>query len=228
MGRRLSPKQLREFKKIIQGKRVLDVGDENSQFLAMEFARFAKTWTVVGRPAPPSATAQLPPSVTVVPDSFEKWTERPAPTEFDVIVLPFPSPAATGDAQCLEWAEEDQMMVVFADPQDDSVAGSPDFWKLAREQRVQRDDRDPWSRMMVFQKTAAKSKKEEPAHKGSFPKKGKRYKLVPGFRWPGKLPGTPTPIVEISKNWEKNAGPAKIIGTGEVLRLHGYDLGAPM
>lgn len=220
MEKRPGSQQLKILKKIIQGKRVLDVGDKNSPFLATKLARYAKTWTVVGRPPPSLMIKPLPDHVMIVTEPFETWTNCPPPSEFDVILLPFPSPSMSYDAQCLKWMAAEQVVIFFGHPQDDDAYGSPSFWQLARNLVVQQEEKALGSRMIVFRKS------DPYIFKHPYPQKGDRYRLVPSFRWPGKQRSQRPPIVEMIKDWGRNSGPAKIIGSEDVLWLHTYDLGA--
>lgn len=228
MGRRLSPQQLKSFKEIIRNKRVLDVGNEQSPFLAAEFARYARSWTMVGRTPTLPMGESLPTNIVVVAQSFDTWLERPLPSDFDVILLSFPSPSSNQDSKCIEWSTTEHMIVFFGHPTDDSISGSPEFWKLISTLDIQRDERDIWSRMILIRKSTPAKTDKPHLQRDPYPKKGDRYRLVASFRWPDKKPGERPPIVEVVKNWEKNSGPAKIIGSGEILRLRKHDLGAPM
>ena len=231
MARRLSPNQLKAFKEIIHGKRILDIGDRTSQFLAEEFARYTKSWTVIGR-TQPHLVAELPSNVCVIPDPFNAWQNRPPPTDFDVVLFPSPSPSLTQDADCLEWTTPEQTIIFFGHPTDETIDGSPSFWKLlhqlklVKELVIQRDEKDLWSRFLVMHKALEET--EKAVHHGSFPKRGERYRLANSCKWPGKKPGDKPPVVEIAKNWDRAAGPAKMIERGEVIHLHKADLGSPM
>lgn len=225
MARRLSPQQLKIFKEIIRDKRILDVGDKTSQFLAEEFARYVKAWTVVGR-KPPAFLKDFPPHVTIVEETFDLCSNRLSPSDFDVIVFPFSSPASKQDVCCLEWALAEHVILFFCHPKDDTVSGSPSFWKLIRTLTIEHEEKDFWSRLLVIQKKSSLSKTQTSSR--ALPKGGERYRLVRTFKWPGKKPGEKPPTVEITKNWEKGSGPAKMIATGEVIHLHTYDLASPM
>lgn len=230
--RRLSPKQLDAFRELVRGKRVLDVGGATSPFLASEFARYAAEWVVVGRP-PPELRAPLPPSVTVRSHPYDvAGPSQLTAEDFDVLLFPFPSLKGTQEAACLEDAGLDQVVVVFGLPDPDTSCGSLRFWQLAEGFERCRDDSDAWSRMLVMRRPRPKVDEEgdEPGPMDGvegrkYPKKGERYRLVPSFRWPGKKPGGRPPIVEITRDWTKAAGPAKVIGLGEVWRLRKPDLG---
>lgn len=236
MARRISPQQLKFFKETIQGRRVLDVGNANSQFLAEEFARYAAAWVVVGRAPPPSLSDSLKDRLRVIPEAFGAWTDRPPPSDFDVIVLPSPSPSSTQGLECLQWAGPQNVIVFFGDPKEDDACGSPEFWQYARRLRTQRDERDLWSRMLVLEKpeelsgesTAESAEAGASESHGHFPKKGERYRLAPNARWPGKEPGEHPPVVEITRHWERKSGPAKIVSKGDVIHVRKADLGAKM
>src|SRR3990167_9120091 len=118
MSRRLSPKQLNIFHELIHGKHILDVGDENSQFLATEFARYSRSWIVVGRTSP---TQNPLPHTTFIPEKFDAWNERPDPESIDRILLAFSSPDLAYDVACLQWATPKHTIIFFGDPTDDKA-----------------------------------------------------------------------------------------------------------
>lgn len=233
--RRLSPKQLEAFRELVRAKRVLDVGDATSPFLASEFARYAKDWVVIGRP-PPQLRAPLPGNVIVRTHPYDATGLSQLDAEdFDVILLPFPSLKGTQEAACLEDVGLEQVVVIFGLPDPDTSCGSLRFWQLAEAFERTRDDSDAWSRMLVIRRPRPEGVAEEGelgpmdgVEGRKYPKKGDRYRLVPSFRWPGKKPGERPPVVEITRNWTKAAGPAKVIGLGEVWRLRKADLGQEM
>lgn len=227
--RRLSPKQLEAFRELIRGKRVLDVGDAMSPFLASEFARYSERWVTVGRP-PPELRAPLPTSVTVNTHPYDAATaSHLRALNFDVLLFPFPSLKGTQEAACLGDAGLEQTVVVFGLPDPDTSCGSLRFWKIAEGFERVRDDSDAFSRMLVMRLPQPGSEDEEgdelEEEGKKYPQKGERYRLVPSFRWPGKKPGERPPVVEIARNWTKAAGPAKVIGLGEVWRIRKADLG---
>jgi hypothetical protein len=240
MSRRLSPAQLSILKEAVRGRRVLDVGDERSQFLASEFAPYAKAWTIIGRSAPEDFTAQHP-QIKVMPEKFDECNPRPDPTEVDMVLLPFPSPSLNYDLECLQWTLPYHVVLIFCHPKDEAESGSPGFWKFMKSMTIQEDQRDMWSRLIVMQKPPSLTEPPPPSEEseedeeeakeeshGHFPKKGHRYRLAAGFRWPDKKPGERPPIVEITSHWTKGSGPVKILGTGAVLRVRKSDLGAAM
>lgn len=232
MPRRLSPAQLKSLRDMIRRRRVLDVGHPGSQFIGAEFSRYSASWTVVGRNIPAAHAATPPHNLAVVPQTFDTWTERPPPTEFDVVILPFPSNDHPQDAACLEWSTHPQVIVFFGHPSDNALCGSPGFWDLAGKLKPDSDARDLWSRMMVMHKPSPEEEKEEEdEHEGGHghhPKKGERYKLASSFKWPDKKPGDKAPIVEIMKDWTKGSGTAKIVGKGDVIHVRKTELAAKM
>ena len=231
--RRLSPKQLETFRELIRGKRVLDVGDASSPFLASEFARYAEQWVVVGRP-PPELRAPLPGCVIVLTHPYDAaGPSHLGAEDFDILLFPFPALKGTQEAACLKDAGLDQVVVVFGLPDPDTSYGSLRFWKLAEVFERCHDDSDAWSRMLVMRRPPPKNDDEEGDEPDpmdgvegrKYPKKGERYRLVPSFRWPGKKSGGRPPIVEITRDWTRGAGPAKAIGLGEVWQIRRCDLG---
>lgn len=210
---------------MVRGKRVLDVGDEASSFLASEFARYARAWIVVGR-SPPPAHPALPACVRIVPERFEAWAERPEPSEFDVILLACPSPSNPQDAACLQWCAPGPLVVFFGHAREDALCGSPGFWQEMRAFEVETDARDAWSRLVTMRRSSGGE--EEEVHRRKLPRKGDRYRLAPSCRWPGKRSGERPPMVEIVRDWEKGGGKAKIVTTGEVFHLRRFDLGPKM
>ncbi|MCC7518203.1 MAG: hypothetical protein IT578_03350 [Verrucomicrobiae bacterium] len=231
IARRISPKQLEVFRELLRGKRVLDLGNEASPFLAAEFARYAARWVVAGR-APPRLHAPLPSSVSVNTHPYDAVTRTQLNAEdFDILLFPFPPLKGTQEAACLEDAGLNQVVVVFGLPDPDTSCGSLRFWQLAEAFERVRDDSDAFSRMLMMRRPRPEDDAEE-VHSPmdgvegrKYPRKGDRYRLAPSFRWPGKKPGERPPIVEITRDWTRAAGPAKAVGLGEVWRIRKSDLG---
>lgn len=229
IARRISPKQLEAFRELVRGKRVLDVGNAATPFLGAEFARYAERWVAVGRP-PPELRAPLPPSVTVNTHPYDEvGPSRLDAEDFDVVLFAFPPMKGAQEEACLGDAGLEQTVVVFGLPDPDTSCGSIRFWQLAEAFERVRDDSDAFSRMLVLRRPRPDKEGgeegEEELGGRKYPKKGDRYRLVPSFRWPDKRPGERPPVVEITRDWTKASGPAKVIGLGEVWRIRKADLG---
>ncbi len=140
---------------LVRDKRVLDVGDADSPFLAKRFALRAQSWIVVGRPPPPMQAALLPKNVAVVIEQFSPETPPVQPSEVDVILFPFPSPTLAHDAACLKWATPDHLIVFLGAPGNEASHGSPAFWEIARTLETKNDLVDEQGRFLIMQKKGA-------------------------------------------------------------------------
>ncbi len=233
MQHRLSSQQLDLFQQLVRAQRVLDVGDASSEFLAVDFARYARHWTMVGR-TPPDLTLALPHNVLVVSNPFALWPGRPPPAQFDVVLFTFPPVNRPQDAECLKWTIPSHTILLFGPPTDDVPCGSPAFWEIAKTFHIVREERDAFSRFLVMRHQPEvvvqeeEEEEEENISFGHYPKKGERYRLAASFRYPEKKRGDRAPIVEITRDWKSGAGPARIYRTSVMLRLHRYDLAMPM
>lgn len=224
----MTPLLFEELRNLIRDKRVLDIGDEGSPFLAELLAAEAKTWRAVGR-YPPGLKGSLSENCTVTNAPFGSQNLHLEAEEIDVILFSCPTPELEQDAQCLEWTTSAQSILFLTDPDEDTLFGSPRFWSLLKEIPIEAEHRDASCHLVIYRKPApiVEEKKVEEHHK-RLPKRGERYKLAPNFRWPNKQHGEKAPTIEISSDWKHGAGPATLIRDGQMLHLHTGDLGSSL
>jgi hypothetical protein len=226
----------------IRGKRVLDIGDEGSPFIADELAPQASAWHVTGR-RPAGAGIPLPSHCTVTDALFDPQALQLEPSSIDVILFACPSPSLNQDEACLKWATDQHLLILLTNAQQKTVYGSPGFWEATKELIQEQEFREASFSCIVFRKTpsaatlavaqdrptteAAGPPVAEASHR-RYPRKGERYRLAPSYHWPNKRPGDKPPVIVISSNWTKTSGHAEIVGGGGILSVRLGDLGTKL
>ena len=248
---RLSPEHSQRLMDLIRGKRVLDVGDEQSPFFAGTLAGHAARWTMVGR-LPPLRLFSIPPRNVVVTNAkFTTELGFVKATEIDIILLAFPSPDDSQHVAAAEWATTAHLIVFAGNAPEEAACGSPDFWRLVEKATIEADAKDQVSRLLIFRKkppgaeaagvaSATRLVEElrksriqapnplQPTSEPNLPRKGDRYHLSPSCNWPNKKSGERPPVVEIDKDWTQRMGPVKFVQTGEVFAIRLPDLGGQL
>jgi len=211
---------------VTRGKRVLDVGDEESPFLAELLATEARAWMVVGRNAP-CFSATFSPSLIVNNAKFDARTFHLRPTDFDLILFSNPSFRSTQDAACLQWTVPGQVIAFLSDSQDGTTAGSPEFWGLAAKLTLEKEWRSESGFLLIFRKLPPSASEVEIPSR-SLPKINERYRLAPTAQWPGKRHGEDAPVVIVLRDWTDQFGPVRLIKSEAVLHIRLYELGSQL
>ncbi|MDD2707563.1 MAG: hypothetical protein PHV34_06090 [Verrucomicrobiae bacterium] len=215
------------LKNLTLEKRVLDIGDEDSPFVAEWLAASAKSWFVTGR-YPPNPDIDLSRSCVVSNKPFDRQTLHLNQSLIDVILFSCPSPVLPHDAEALQWASPQHQIILITDAHNDRAYGSPGFWTLAEKLYSHDEYRDENCHIQLLsphkpEKKGEAAESTSPEHK--FPKRGERYRLGATCHWPGKQKGDRPPIVEIRENWRTNSGYVELLERGELIYVHLGDLG---
>lgn len=235
----MNDQALHFIRDLVRGKRVLDIGDEDSPFLAEIFWGDALRWIVIGRD-PPNLTMELPSNCILTNARFDRKILLD-PSQIDVLLFCHSSLSFRQDMPYLEWATADHKLV-FINSSKESPYNEAAVRQAAPSQNLilEKEFQDETVRLLVFRKSAISSeelpkemgleetvKVEEEAtvsYKKHFPKAGERFLLAPSASWPGKRRGDKPPSVRIIEDWKKNSG-AAVLQTGQLLHLHKGDLG---
>lgn len=246
-GNSLGVEHSEMLRRMVEDKRVLDVGDKDSPFLARTFAPLARSWTMVGRPPP--LDISLAANFRGIANPFSPVFAAIQAESVDLVLLSFPSPSLTQDANAVQWATRDHLIIFLGNSQEENQHGSPAFWQLTGSLDLQMDAHDKVSRLMVWRKKApprvsrirpaspSKIRRvskirlierriiRKPVKPRNLPRKGDRYRLTPSAYWPNKKAGIRAPAVEMVCDWSHPFGAVRVIQTGEVFHIRLADLG---